>query len=821
MRKIVYFGFVTVMTVLLSPQLISKADNSTDSLSKLISCNPSLAETDYYRIENNWQDHLSKMNMPASITVSSKTLKANKQQFLNHCEIVYGTPYDVNSASSKQQQWKYDMNGELQPVYSGFTENGVLYNNWRFPDTYDYETWTKDADWTYRPWDTSTDTYASQVAQYKGSRPEYETPPPRSTSYASPSYPGFSRIDELNRAVDRFYVKHNASGSSNPRGYFTLAPNTQEGVTLTGNNLNNYASVYLFPTKYSPGIFTMYSHAPDGIYRYTDYTIPAHKNPMLDRDLAIDPSYFVINPNDPKHTNTPINSIKVKVLNKGMTTEEDVELHYGFNGTEYCTTFDISEYSASKIITLTTGQKSCNDTSNTEPLKYHKTNKRTSNVPFKAEINPTNSNPIDETNTTNNSGQWNVKVNNPNAKITVKANDKDNIEVQIHNHMIKKVNSTCPTSSSSYEICLGSGNPTQARVKVYDTKWTSTTSDDQLVYNEPLSFTNLSANDPYSGYKTIELSTDIKNKLGTSITDPQRFIKYRVETTLPYYKGEVDFNGNSMYSDNQDDDFFVVKPPLLSFDTCRDAPSTYDVITSGTSDLHKMCIGKYPKFPSTYAEGGMGTYFFAKYRFFPLPMPKYNIDNLGNDEQSLTLTEDNNSIDEHESFLFYPTSSKKTSSPTHNMKDLPGPYIDDGHYTYRGRMFPTSASFNFEIQSINTKEDGTEIPSTVAIGQVSYSIPSSCYDQAYLDIEHKKGCDEITFFLPNTQENMQERPEDYTSDSINYRTDQITDTKIPFLNSGKHTFELKAYERQEYRYQHWTDNDVWSTPQWYGVQIEK
>jgi len=110
---------------------------------------------------------------------------------------------------------------------------------------------------------------------------------------------------------------------------------------------------------------------------------------------------------------------------------------------------------------------------------------------------------------------------------------------------------------------------------------------------------------------------------------------------------------------------------------------------------------------------------------------------------------------------------------------------------------PTGGTFNFEVYKKNKDNSKGQ---TIAIGTVSYNIPSTCYNDSVLDIDHQYGCDEVLFFLPNSDVASKKyaKPASYTDSKVKY---PISNTKIPYLNPGKYTFEFKATENFRYYYQ--------------------
>lgn len=239
----------------------------------------------------------------------------------------------------------------------------------------------------------------------------------------------------------------------------------------------------------------------------------------------------------------------------------------------------------------------------------------------------------------------------------------------------------------------------------------------------------------------------------------------------------------------------------------------------------KMCVGMYPNHPSTTTEGGQGTYFVVNYRFFPMPIPPYQMRTIDQfDEgkgycQVYINTELNNGLGEDDageidSFIYYPVDDNIGSS---NYKNLPKPYIvgphSFKHYKYRGRMMAREVDFKFEII-------GPDGETTEARGEITYKIPDKCYiglqehpdgtrDQGIIDfrqaqdyddpteLEEYGHCREVYFYLPIDNSGPFTPPEDL--EEIQEIPD--ADERIHFRNPGIYTFKFEAVEKQEYRYQ--------------------
>jgi hypothetical protein len=713
----------------------------------------------------------------------------------------------------------------------------------------------------------SGETYEKLNPQYDINY-DWDANPTASKANHSASTDPKSRSFALGRAIDDYcMLDSNCYDTQGYLGYFNntnkndlYGNNNQAYVRKVqdasgeyvniGDNLSKFAVIHSMPSDYFFGSFTLYyswdewvdkavslyglqgaydkfkdDDSPvvvksgntlvkrkDGSVHFSTFLLPSYKNIFGEPDVAVKSSGFSITPDDPKSTNTTISSIKLIVENYDTADADEVQLTYSFpGGKTYCylipTEIPAKSGSTPGSLTITLDKGySCSGAA-PETLKYPKTNKRTSTVKFTAIINKDNLSPIERSDKRgNNKKEFNVRIDNPNAWLKVAAKDKTSVTLQVHNEMIQAISSPCKTSGE--EVCLGGTAPTKLDVKVYDTKWTDTQSDDQLVAHltptefSALKYTSIGATDNKNQYTLISIHTMIKAKLGDKFDEPTNSMKYRIEAVMPYYAGEVDFNGNPKYDDNSATDFVVVLPNLPDFQACKDVPASYIIVPTGQDKPHKMCAGNYPKFPSTYVEEGMGAYFFVNYQFFPMPMPKYNMTNLTGGFQAFDITESNTTLGNTDTFLYYPT---RGQSGTYNPRNLAAPYEGNGsgHYLYRGRMMPTGAEFRFRVETVEKDSSNNEVVKPIAVGSVRYDIPSTCFKESMLDLEHKMGCDSILFFLPNDSGTMFDRPTDYPEDQkVDYNGNPITKTKLPLLNSGKHRFTMDARENQEYRYQH-------------------
>lgn len=760
MFKMRFAGVILMaMAILGMSHQEAKADIS---LLDSVSCDTSISSK--YTDTPLFNQLLTSKHIPLSITLSDgRTLSVWKDRLINYCELVYGDPWSIVDNGKRHQM--YDAaSGEY--FYLGYDINGNMYLNWRYPDTYRTETYIRDMPFIYQPWNNST--IVSQA-----NNPSFTKPYPEPPGYASPQA-GYTVSYELSRAIDRMYYPYHIGG--NPAGYFP---------SRFGSNLVNYAAVDFFPTDYSVGQFELYFTDPTNpcVIRFGSFTMANHKNIFEQPDLELLNS-FIITPSSPQHTNQPA-SVTLQVKNNSSDDFSNVVLAYGWssstgiNATQGTTTFNIN------------GGQTVNVT--ISGLKYPKTNAISSTQYFSAYVNPNNDNPTNESNTSNNSHYWSVTVNNPNAYMTLNLVNNQNLYATVHNDMMKPIDRDCPVTSGTDEICRTGTSNTTAYIKVYDTNQTVNTSDDTLVRTVPVPNYHIAPGGTYD----IPIPAEVQN---SNIVK-----RYRVEAQIAEYKGEVDLDGNASYNDNHKTDFYMVYAPYTfmpsDLSTCNQLNVSYVNAVNGVGPI-KSCAGQYPKYPSTQTEIGMQVYHFVLWRFFPLPLPPYTVTTPNTDptkadyfRQGYTLNEPNNTQGNSKTFIYYPTGS--------NTQGLPGPYTNAGGYTYRGRLMPMSANFTFSVYDTvknSSSATGYSKNALIAFGTLAYDIDSSCYNNTVLDLVHKYGCDEIMFFVPNAQNNMYVRPSDHTG-PIDFISDPITDTKIPYLNPGKYIFDVNATEKFQYRYQ--------------------
>lgn len=479
------------------------------------------------------------------------------------------------------------------------------------------------------------------------------------------------------------------------------------------------------------------------------------------------------------HSNEPV-EVTYKVCNEGNYEFRNAILNYGFTG-KTTSSRTIGLLAAGDCVTYTS-------THTTPEVKDY-----TGPTTFKANLKLDN-----DSNLSNNSDSKTITVRNPDmaVKVIVDNDSSDNtigtVKVKVSNKMFTQTKENCGVTGSVSCYNPDGTSPGKFRIDVFDTKFTDDPSDDTHIMGiDPDFMPKFTLNQGEDYYFTIDRSkflTYIKNKYPNTYQS----VQFRVVAQLAHYTGEVDWEGNPMYTNNKDEgmlNYFPSRPNVGTFTECSSVNhsiTNYFVTSDGVGPI-KICAGHYPTYPSTTVESGMQAYHYALYRFFPEPIPKYtvatpetSVKNPNHFSQifKLPTTEDADKFGDFDS-MFIPN---KTSN---------------GYYQERGRYMPTGGTFNFEVYKKNKDNSKGQ---TIALGTVSYNIPSTCYSNSALDINHQYGCDEVLFFLPNSDTGSKKyaKPDSYTKSKVSY---PITDTKIPYLNPGKYTFEFKATENFRYFYQ--------------------
>ncbi|MFP3727145.1 hypothetical protein U8V72_18365 [Priestia filamentosa] len=250
------------------------------------------------------------------------------------------------------------------------------------------------------------------------------------------------------------------------------------------------------------------------------------------------------------------------------------------------------------------------------------------------------------------------------------------------------------------------------------------------------------------------------------------------------------------------------------------------------TDIYDLCIGSYPRFPSTSVEGGVEPYYYLKYTLLPDPMPIYTITTtplkIHNSEivgvnQEFKVNKDYEAKDkasDGDIFLSYPYDSNHTNTAPTPSSHIKGPYQigynSFYHNTYRARYFASQVKFDFQV--LEPKKDSEvagvdgekyEDKTTLFSGTIIYDIPDSCYEEEYLD--YKDSCRNIEFYFPKgtkTKEYTGDRNTDTYTGSVKNETDVDKTSKnvIPkertaYMNPGQHDLVVKVTENTQLRVQ--------------------
>lgn len=464
----------------------------------------------------------------------------------------------------------------------------------------------------------------------------------------------------------------------------------------------------------------------------------------------------------------------IEVCNHSLTPVNNVVAKYGFKG-EATSSKTISNIAAGACTTFEVSQKA--------PI----IEKNTGNATFEAMLDSF----TNDSNSSDDNAAKAITIKNPDAKIEIISSTDattsgiSDIKVKVTNNMFANITNTCGSSSATLPcVEVGTGRPGKTRVNIYDTKLTADKSDDVLIQSASMMPTFSLA----SGQSTVFTisKSHLENHIKEHYQAKYQLVQFRVATEIPHFAGEVDYFGNESYKNNREEDYIIYYPerPSIAATRCNyleHAKASY-FTTNGTNPI-KICMGHFPTYPSTTVEGGMQAYHFVLYRFFPTPLPKYTV----------TTFEEDSTNPNHFSQLFE-LPSTEDSDQMGDVETMFFTGVVDGYYQERGRYMPTGGVFDFKVYK-NGKEG-----EPIALGSVSYDIPTGCYKHDTLDIRHLYGCDEILFFLPNYNDESakHEKPEDYSKEDIIY---PIEGTKIPYLNPGKYTFKFDATETFKYYYQ--------------------
>lgn len=367
-----------------------------------------------------------------------------------------------------------------------------------------------------------------------------------------------------------------------------------------------------------------------------------------------------------------------------------------------------------------------------------------------------------------------IEIRNPNATLSannqkqiVEISEKEfgDITMTVTNNMFKNIKETCTGSD-----CNSTSSPNKFEVRFYD-----------ITEGKKVEITAAKFNGTYTlkhgEQKTFVLSNS-KNEIKKYIDKNRKtnkIFKIKLEANIPYYKGEVDGSGKPKYQDNKEEFelHYVINVPVTSNASCvlAESKSVNHYNLNGGQAPVKMCIGHFPNNPSTLVENGMDSYHYVLYRFFPVPMPNYDV----------------YSPELNENLPDYFYQIIKSINDT-KVKGEESAYIFENKK--RKRYLPNKVDFSFVI-----KEDKTN-GKQIALGNASHTIPKTCYYKESIDIRQHYGCGEIMFYLPNNSDDFMEEPQNYKTNDTKI-TDvvyPIKNKKIPYLNPGKYKLELDAKE---------------------------
>ena len=368
--------------------------------------------------------------------------------------------------------------------------------------------------------------------------------------------------------------------------------------------------------KLPPGDYDVSVYLP---YYSNEYT---YKDNVITKTITVKPvdlelmNSFTIEPAPSTKSGTPVEEIYIEVTNHNTFDMRDIAIEYYWQSNpsvKYCEQVAVMPKLSTRTITLATeANELCAGETKKPSTEYPRYEEEVpqKEVGLVVNVNPNKS--TTESDYTNNKRTFNVMVDGLNAFISsVKLNyyavdndeSKVTIQSKVANDMIKNIDADCSTNFNTHEICKYASKNKTLTYHVYDVNWTKDdTSDDTLVKTWTKTYQNIPEKKA-----TQPITTSLELPPGM----------YKLEVRMPHYKYEY------RYDDNYAERYFEVD---ISKDNenidCKETKTQYL-----TEDIAKFCIGTYPKFPSTTVEGGQGAYYYVKYRFFPMPLPPYEIDN--------------------------------------------------------------------------------------------------------------------------------------------------------------------------------------------------
>lgn len=263
--------------------------------------------------------------------------------------------------------------------------------------------------------------------------------------------------------------------------------------------------------------------------------------------------------------------------------------------------------------------------------------------------------------------------------------------------------------------------------------------------------------------------------------------------------------------------------------TFKGKDSTGNTITN----IYDLCIGSFPRFPSTSVEGGIMPYYYLKYRLLPDPMPVYTITttplNINNTEivgvnQKFDIDmayEAQNKASNNDIYLFYPYDKSHITASPKPARYILGPYQigynSYYHNTYRARYFASQVKFDFQVlepkknSKVTSEFDNVVYDDKTILfsGTIIYDIPDSCFEDSYLD--YKDECREMEFYFPKGIKNKEytgSRNTDTYTGSVKDTTDTdknsknvISKDRTPYMNPGEHNLLVNVTENTQLRVQ--------------------
>ncbi|GAB6422403.1 hypothetical protein bcgnr5372_25420 [Bacillus luti] len=738
------------------------------------------------RTDAAFEQYLNSLGLPVWMTANNYQTgeqgwyKANREVARNHCILSYGDADDVQYITATRNG--YDK-GQVR--YFGIIRVSdwqvAAVPNEKYPDECDNScgNFLRDTNFLWEPYDKNSAGYKGIVEQRKwGTIP---LPGPKFSAAIASDFYQFTMYP-----IDPF-----KGTDSDPNGQFDVnnktfnwSNNFLDTDWGGGPRLLAFAGAIVPAKEYAYGYFNMYHK--DGVYWYRTFFIPPG-------------GCFVACKQGDVSVKADLDK---KELKSGEKLTGYIDIFNGHFGNIYAPCADGGN-----------GDPKCHDGNRTKAyLKIYDRNswQEVKNFEFKY-----NGIPLD------NGKQRDIEVGN--FGITLPKGDY-RMYVDIPYYKDEINNTSNPFENNTTFVDFKVKNEENASVKINGK--TEYSSDQPLEFKFPVS-NNM--DNPISGNLNIQIKEKDENgeKLvwskdvyfnNIAKKDTWTFDMKSLGVKLPagfynVYASIPNYNGETTYEDNKANSSFKVKMFIPQHVRCKalDVKYTKVVGVSGGPNLVKSCVGQTPEFPSTTIEGGQTTYFYVGYRLFPMPVPAYKVENLdkkGLDQKltlkepfdtkascNLQLTSDSNCrLDD--TFIHFPSKSGESTIPAPYTTGDYGEY----HYKYRGRLFPETVRFQFNIFD----PSGNKVTSS---GSLVYRVDPSCYDTKVLDM--KESCRNIDFYIPKVASDAKGDESKPYVVPYDKGSTSLPDNGVKFTNPGLHTFDLKVAEEQVYRYQ--KDNG-YSTP---------